>query len=234
MFKEHVFWLPSPLSAVLQVKHQIVLQNVIALGKSQFPGSPVNRLRGALEFNKRPYRRLVQLDQESLAPLLLGRERECGSVAFIPEPTDQPQAFKNLRQAGPVGHPDFHFFSDTVSRSSPAIQIVASGNWPFEGHQHVLLHGLPAGRSHEPLGSYPQQLAFSCQSALRGVKEHVVLPQAFPSRMDRARTASFQRLTQCALIANPQFDFTFAHRPISTPTCAANCSLPSALSIMPY
>src|SRR5579883_2106578 len=147
MFKEHVFWLPSPLSAVLQVKHQIVLQNVIALGKSQFPGSPVNRLRGALEFNKRPYRRLVQLDQQSPAPLFLGRERECGSVAFIPEPTGQPQAFKNLRQAGPVGHPHFHFLSDTVSRSSPTIQTVASGNWPFEGHQHVFLHGLPAGRS---------------------------------------------------------------------------------------
>jgi 8-oxo-dGTP pyrophosphatase MutT (NUDIX family) len=60
--KDHVAGFLAALAAVVQIEGKIILEDVVAGGKAEFPGGAVDGGGRTLQFGKRADRRLVNLD----------------------------------------------------------------------------------------------------------------------------------------------------------------------------
>src|SRR5260370_186752 len=86
VWKDHVAWfLPFP-PPILPLQAEIILQDVVAVRKSQLLCGAINRRSRAFQFHEGPDGRFIELNQETLGPGFRSGHSKGGAVFFIAKP----------------------------------------------------------------------------------------------------------------------------------------------------
>lgn len=106
----------KPLAlAVVDVKNEVVLDDVIAGGEAELMGGLIDGLTGAFEFDVGADGGFIEVDDEVLGPLEAGGETVSCAELFITEPAAESEAFKDFLEHGSVGEDGFELLADFVT-----------------------------------------------------------------------------------------------------------------------
>src|SRR2546425_10566200 len=145
--KDHVVRLLAAAAAIFDVKLEVILEDVVLRRKPERDGRAIDCFGRALEFNKRPDGRFIQLNQQPACPPGGSGHRVGRAVFLVAEPSLEAQSVENFCQRCSVGY--FHF--DLLANFVPADMLQSalrarSSLCPRGGCPCRREFGLPHGR----------------------------------------------------------------------------------------
>lgn len=198
--------------AVVEIEEEIVFQDVVAWGETEFAGGLIDGVAGAFEFDESTDGGFVEIDEEAAGPTEAGGETVRGAVLFVAEPATQAEAFKDFLEGGGLREDHFDFLADLVA----AIEGRGCGadgellGRAFEGEE-----GARRGFSGGGLlpfwggrfGADAEELAVLGEPAVGGIEDDVVLVDA---RRDGFGANLFKEAEKGFGAGDVEFDFSFA------------------------
>src|SRR5438067_8285689 len=184
-------------AAFFDIQGEVVLQNIVALGKAQVRGGSVDCTGGTFEFNKRAHGGLVQFNQQAVRPGLACAKSKSGTEFLITEPSAHSEPLKDGRQGRGIG--DFHldFFADFVKAIRWMLRIRSrrSRDGPLESQNDSRFWpGLPGvSTAVWRLGANSKELAVLREPPLRRVEYDVFIASSALTVADRLRAELRQK-----------------------------------------
>ena len=181
--EEHVGGLEVLALAVVEIKEEIIFEDVVVGGEAEFAGGLINGVAGAFQLDESADGGFIEVNEEVAGPAEAGGQTIGGAVLFVAEPATEAEAFKNPLEGGGVGEDHFDFLANLVA----AIEARGGGadgellGRAFEGEKGAgrgLSGGglLPCrGRS---FGTDAEELAVLGEPAVRGIEDDVVFVDA--------------------------------------------------------
>jgi hypothetical protein len=210
--EEHVGGLNILAFAVVEIEKEIVFEDVVVWREAEFAGSLVDRVAGTFELDERADGGFVEVDEEIAGPVEAGGQTVRSAVFFVAEPAAEAETFEDSLEGGGVGEDHFDFLADFVAAIGRR-----SGGSDGEFLGRALEGEQDAGREFSRGGFFPsrggcfgadaEELAVLGESAVRGVKDDVVLVDA---RGDRFGAESLEKTKERFGTGNAEFDFGFA------------------------
>src|SRR5712691_50880 len=226
---------PGP--ALLEIKSQVALRNVVFRPKSQKLVGAINGLRRSFQFDKGADGGLVQFDEQVTGPA--GRRREAirGAKFLVAEPPAHPQGLQNVGQRCWLCDLDLDLLADCVSPNGNELRCLPEGagrqgvggaflqSRAFVGEDGAkkTARCLPRTTAVLAFDADTQELPLLGQGALRRVEEEIHFANArirtslfFPLPREQrnggngARVELLQAAPKCSQVSDTAFNFDFA------------------------
>src|SRR5215468_5930408 len=89
-------WLEITAAAVVEIEHEIVLEDVVAVVEAEFAGRLIDRGTGTFELHESSYGGLVEIDHEALGPFETGGKPVCGAIFLVVKPAFEAKSFEDF------------------------------------------------------------------------------------------------------------------------------------------
>lgn len=108
-------WLEITAAAVVEIEHEIVLEDVVAAVEAEFASGLIDRGTGTFELHESSYGGFVEIDHEALGPFEAGGKPVRGAIFLVVKPAFEAKSFEDFLKGGGISEDQLDLLSDLVT-----------------------------------------------------------------------------------------------------------------------
>src|SRR6516225_7234509 len=108
-------WLEIAAAAVIEIEHEVVLEDIVAAVEAEFAGRLIYRGAGTFELHESSYGGFVEIDHQALGPFEAGGKPVRGAIFLVVKPAFEAKSFEDFLKRGGISEDQLDLLSDLVA-----------------------------------------------------------------------------------------------------------------------